>query len=75
VAAVVRFWMDGSGWAYAARATAVVLFAIVTLGIALAVAAGALKRYKCCGTPGTGDLQAGLKGGAGRSQENWWCGR
>ena len=31
----VRFWMDGSGWAYAARATLWGLLAIVTLGIAM----------------------------------------
>ena len=31
----VRFWMTGSGWAYAARATLWGLLAIVTLGLAM----------------------------------------
>ena len=42
----VRFWMDGSGWAYALRATLWMLLAIVTLGIALPWRAAALERYK-----------------------------
>lgn len=42
----VRFWMDGSGWAYALRASLWALLAIVTLGIALPWRTAALERYK-----------------------------
>jgi uncharacterized membrane protein YjgN (DUF898 family) len=42
----VRFWMDGSGWAYAARAAGWALIAAVTLGAALPWREAALERYK-----------------------------
>ncbi|HET7887979.1 MAG TPA: DUF898 family protein [Bradyrhizobium sp.] len=42
----VRFWMDGSGWAYAVRAFAWALLAAVTLGGALPWREAALERYK-----------------------------
>ncbi|MGJ5182032.1 DUF898 family protein [Bradyrhizobium oligotrophicum] len=42
----IRFWMDGSGWAYAGRAMLWTLLAIVTLGLAWPWRAAALERYK-----------------------------
>jgi uncharacterized membrane protein YjgN (DUF898 family) len=42
----VRFWMDGSGWAYAARAALWALLSILTLGLALPWREAALERYK-----------------------------
>ncbi len=42
----VRFWMDGSGWAYAVRATGWGLLVVVTLGAALPWREAALERYK-----------------------------
>ncbi|MGY3450317.1 DUF898 family protein [Bradyrhizobium sp. USDA 4353] len=42
----IRFWMDGSGWAYAGRAMLWTLLAIVTLGIAWPWRTAALERYK-----------------------------
>jgi uncharacterized membrane protein YjgN (DUF898 family) len=42
----VRFWMDGSGWAYAARAFGWSLLTGVTLGLAVPWREAALERYK-----------------------------
>jgi uncharacterized membrane protein YjgN (DUF898 family) len=42
----VRFWMDGSGWAYAARAAAWTLLTVLTLGAVLPWREAALERYK-----------------------------
>jgi uncharacterized membrane protein YjgN (DUF898 family) len=42
----VRFWMDGSGWAYAMRAAAWSLLVGITLGAALPWREAALERYK-----------------------------
>jgi uncharacterized membrane protein YjgN (DUF898 family) len=42
----VRFWMDGSGWAYAWRAMLWGFLAAVTLGFALPWREAALERYK-----------------------------
>ncbi|SMX56200.1 conserved hypothetical protein; putative membrane protein [Bradyrhizobium sp. ORS 285] len=42
----IRFWMDGSGWAYAGRAMLWTLLAVVTLGIAWPWRTAALERYK-----------------------------
>jgi uncharacterized membrane protein YjgN (DUF898 family) len=42
----VRFWMTGSGWAYAWRAGLWTLLVIVTLGLALPWSHAALERYK-----------------------------
>jgi uncharacterized membrane protein YjgN (DUF898 family) len=42
----VRFWMDGSGWAYAARAALWGLLVLLTLGLALPWREAALERYK-----------------------------
>jgi uncharacterized membrane protein YjgN (DUF898 family) len=42
----VRFWMTGSGWAYAWRALLWGIFAAITLGLALPWRDAALERYK-----------------------------
>src|SRR6266403_6038911 len=42
----VRFWMRGSGWAYAFRAGLWTLWAIVTFGLALPWRQAALERFK-----------------------------
>src|SRR3954469_14123225 len=42
----IRFWMDGSGWAYAGRAMLWTLLAVVTLGLAWPWREAALERYK-----------------------------
>lgn len=42
----IRFWMTGSGWAYAGRAMLWTLLAVVTLGLAWPWRAAALERYK-----------------------------
>src|SRR5579863_5080558 len=57
----VRFWMDGSGWAYAIRAAGWTLLAAVTLGAALPWREAALERYKMrhCHY---GDLQGSFEG-------------
>ncbi len=57
----VRFWMDGSGWAYAARAAGWTLLAAITLGAALPWREAALERYKMrhCHY---GDLQGSFEG-------------
>ena len=68
----VRFWMDGSGWAYAARATLWVLFAIVTLGIASPWRQAALERYKMRHS-WYGDLQGRFEGrGWAFFKKIWW---
>jgi uncharacterized membrane protein YjgN (DUF898 family) len=68
----VRFWMDGSGWAYAARATLWGLFAIVTLGIALPWRQAALERYKMQHS-WYGDLQGSFEGqGWEFFRRVWW---
>lgn len=68
----VRFWMSGSGWAYAARAALWGLLTILTLGLLLPWRAAALERYKMrhCHY---GDLQGSFEG---RSwdffKRGWW---
>jgi uncharacterized membrane protein YjgN (DUF898 family) len=42
----VRFWMDGSGWAYAGRAMLWTLLTVMTLGLAWPWRVAALERYK-----------------------------
>ncbi len=42
----VRFWMDGSGWAYAGRALLWGLLVVLTVGLALPWREAALERYK-----------------------------
>lgn len=57
----VRFWMDGSGWAYAARAVLWALLTLLTLGLALPWREAALERYKMCHSH-YGDLQGSFDG-------------
>src|SRR5256886_3835985 len=68
----VRFWMDGSGWAYAGWATLWGLFAIVTLGVALPWRLAALERYKMEHS-WYGDLQGSFEGqGWALFKRVWW---
>ena len=68
----VRFWMDGSGWAYAGRATLWLLFAILTLGFALPWRLAALERYKMRHS-WCGDLQGDFEGqGWDFFKRVWW---
>ena len=57
----VRFWMDGSGWAYAWRAMLWGLLMVVTLGLALPWREAALERYKMSHSY-YGDLQGSFEG-------------
>jgi uncharacterized membrane protein YjgN (DUF898 family) len=68
----VRFWMTGSGWIYAWRASVWALFAIVTLGIALPWRAAELERYKMYHS-WYGDLQGSFEGrGFELFKRIWW---
>jgi uncharacterized membrane protein YjgN (DUF898 family) len=68
----VRFWMSGSGWAYAARATLWGLLTMVTLGLALPWREAALERYKM-GHSYYGDLQGSFEGrGWEFFKRGWW---
>jgi uncharacterized membrane protein YjgN (DUF898 family) len=68
----VRFWMDGSGWAYAARATLWGLLMLVTLGLALPWREAALERYKMEHSY-YGDLQGSFEGrGWDFFKRIWW---
>src|ERR1700688_2739491 len=68
----VRFWMDGSGWAYAMRAGLWGLLALVTLGLALPWREAALERYKmrhCY----YGDLEGSFEGSGWEFfRRGWW---
>ena len=68
----VRFWMDGSGWAYAARAALWALLMPLTLGLILPWREAALERYKmqhCY----YGDLQGSFDGrGSEFFKRGWW---
>jgi uncharacterized membrane protein YjgN (DUF898 family) len=68
----VRFWMSGSGWAYAARATLWGLLMILTLGLILPWRAAALERYKMEHSY-YGDLQGSFEGrGWEFFKRAWW---
>jgi uncharacterized membrane protein YjgN (DUF898 family) len=68
----VRFWMDGSGWAYAWRAILWGLFVLVTLGGALPWREAALERYKMRHSH-YGDLQGSFEGrGSEFFKQAWW---
>ncbi|SIO25979.1 protein of unknown function [Bradyrhizobium erythrophlei] len=68
----VRFWMSGSGWAYAARATLWGLLVMVTLGLALPWREAALERYKMRHSY-YGDLQGSFEGrGWEFFKRGWW---
>jgi uncharacterized membrane protein YjgN (DUF898 family) len=57
----VRFWMSGSGWAYAARAALWALLMPLTLGLILPWREAALERYKMRHSY-YGDLQGSFEG-------------
>jgi uncharacterized membrane protein YjgN (DUF898 family) len=67
----VRFWMDGSGWAYAWRAVLWGFLALLTLGLALPWREAALERYKM-GHSYYGDLRGEFVGtGFGFFKRAW----
>jgi uncharacterized membrane protein YjgN (DUF898 family) len=68
----VRFWMDGSGWSYAARSALWSCLVLFTLGFALPWREAALERYKMrhCHY---GDLQGRFEGrGWDLFKRGWW---
>ena len=68
----VRFWMTGSGWGYALRASLWGLAMIFTLGLVLPWRDAALERYKMQHTH-YGDLQGSFEGKGGEFfQRAWW---
>ncbi|MDF0521661.1 DUF898 family protein [Bradyrhizobium yuanmingense] len=68
----VRFWMDGSGWAYAFRAMMWGLLVLLTLGLALPWRAAALERYKMRHTH-YGDLRGDFDAdGWTFFKRGWW---
>ena len=68
----VRFWMDGSGWAYSFRAMAWGLLVFLTLGLALPWREASLERYKMRHTH-YGDLPGDFEGdGWTFFKRGWW---
>ncbi|RZN03944.1 DUF898 domain-containing protein [Bradyrhizobium genosp. SA-3] len=68
----VRFWMDGSGWAYSLRAMQWGLLVFLTLGLALPWREAALERYKMQHTH-YGDLTGDFEGdGWTFFKRGWW---
>jgi uncharacterized membrane protein YjgN (DUF898 family) len=68
----VRFWMDGSGWAYAGRALLWGLLVLITLGLAYPWREAALERYKMRHSY-YGDLQGNFDGlGWDFFKQVWW---
>src|SRR6202163_971450 len=68
----VRFWMSGSGWAYAGQAALWGLLMILTLGLILPWREAALERYKMRHTY-YGDLQGSFDGrGWDFFKRGWW---
>jgi uncharacterized membrane protein YjgN (DUF898 family) len=68
----VRFWMTGSGWAYALRASLWGLAMIFSLGLVLPWRDAALERYKMQHTH-YGDLQGSFEGkGWEFFKKAWW---
>ncbi|WP_354035697.1 YjgN family protein [Bradyrhizobium sp. S3.2.6] len=68
----VRFWMDGSGWAYSFRAMLWGLLVFLTLGLALPWREASLERYKMRHTH-FGDLQGDFEGdGWAFFKRGWW---
>ncbi|WP_249141251.1 DUF898 family protein [Bradyrhizobium liaoningense] len=68
----VRFWMDGSGWAYSLRAMLWGLLVFLTLGLALPWREAALERYKMQHTH-YGDLTGDFEGdGWTFFKRGWW---
>lgn len=68
----VRFWMDGSGWAYAGRAMLWAALSVLTLGLAYPWREAALERYKMQHSY-YGDLQGDFEGqGWAFFKQIWW---
>jgi uncharacterized membrane protein YjgN (DUF898 family) len=68
----VRFWMSGSGWAYAARAALWGLLMLLTLGMILPWREAALERYKMRHSY-YGDLQGSFEGSGWEFfKRGWW---
>ena len=68
----VRFWMSGSGWAYASRSVLWGIAAGLTLGLLMPWREAALERYKM-GHSYYGDLQGSFAGtGWGFFKRGWW---
>ncbi|MGJ4929059.1 DUF898 family protein [Bradyrhizobium sp. HKCCYLS2038] len=67
----IRFWMDGSGWAYAGRAMLWTLLAVLTLGLAWPWRAAALERYKMRHSH-YGDLSGDFEGRGWDFFKNAW---
>ncbi len=68
----VRFWMTGSGWAYAAQAALWALLMPLTLGLILPWREAALERYKMRHSH-YGDLQGSFEGrGWDFFKRGWW---
>jgi uncharacterized membrane protein YjgN (DUF898 family) len=68
----VRFWMSGSGWAYAARAALWGVLMVLTLGLILPWRTAALERYKMRHSF-YGDLQGSFEGrGWEFFKRGWW---
>lgn len=68
----VRFWMSGSGWAYAGRAALWGLLTLLTLGLILPWREAALERYKMRHSY-YGDLQGSFEGrGWDFFKRGWW---
>jgi uncharacterized membrane protein YjgN (DUF898 family) len=68
----VRFWMSGSGWAYAARSALWGVLLILTLGLVLPWREAALERYKMSHSY-YGDLQGSFEGrGWDFFKRGWW---
>jgi uncharacterized membrane protein YjgN (DUF898 family) len=68
----VRFWMEGSGWAYAARAALWAVLMPLTLGLILPWREAALERYKMRHSH-YGDLRGRFEGtGWDFFKRGWW---
>lgn len=68
----VRFWMSGSGWIYALKASLWGLLVVITLGFALSWREAALERYKMRHSY-YGDLQGSFEGrGWDFFKQGWW---
>ena len=68
----VRFWMDGSGWAYAGKAALWALLMPLTLGLIMPWREAALERYKMKHSY-YGDLQGSFEGrGWDFFKQGWW---
>ncbi|MCC8966531.1 DUF898 family protein [Bradyrhizobium sp. Pear76] len=68
----VRFWMSGSGWIYALKASLWGLLVVITFGLALPWREAALERYKMRHSY-YGDLQGSFEGhGWEFFKRGWW---